>query len=372
MESDAEADFSFFSDPDWRSKTPRWLGPDSPAKSLHIDLQRATNALEKLYPLELCRRWIASQDKYRGELSLTLGLYEPGLCFDLYRLLRLGDDLSECVGWDRSRELKQRLRSPREHWQARFEVGLWAGMTRAGVEVRQVPRREGSTTDFLIQEDGLTVALEAKVLGSSDFDRNYRALWDALHYEDLTSTPPHTFVFKPSPNLLSLMNSKPESFAENICSKIRDSIALWYRSNPIVPGAHGQVLSFGEFTLGPAEPGRWGFDPGLKSHGPRDATRRVLPHARKARKQTAAHKADIRAVAVSLSSWTAPVRKAQRELRKLVQGNADDYERLDWIILMNVHADLKPRVEAVPYKIQGLDYDASSLRWFQGLTMWKP
>jgi len=404
-------------EPNWTATWP-WLRPGSHAYSLGIDVDRATRQLERLYPVDRCTRnfktvrelgprlvvdeaqdppeWgppdvVRRVDKAMDEIRVQLPLFMPNAWTPwLVTLLLLGDDLGDCPGWELQRKLIRRLQLWEEHDQARFEVGLWAGMRRAGVPVERVPEEVERTADFILEEGGTRVALEAKVIQSSLYAQNLQTLYRAIGHLDLDrpivvnpapDPPPHTMRFSPSPAVHAAMRSSASDAFEGAFGwRLRQFLNAWYaeRGATLIFNGRHEVPGLGSFEiLEPPDPRSWGTEV-VEREPPTviDEARRVLARAKDARGQVLAHgDVQVRAAVLWVSGWKLPAEPASSVLARLTALDPHEFEGLDWIVLLNAHRvnSLACQVDLGARRISTSKsaIDITGMRWYDGLRRWR-
>jgi hypothetical protein len=368
--------------PNWAPEC-SWLDPESPAHGLGVDVQRAVTQLAKVFTPSFCRRAIQ-----KGELRLIVPLLMPHawILWHAAPLLFLGDDLAECEGWEAHKSLAKGLRRLDAHWQARFEVALWAGMRRQGIEVDRVAEGQGKSADFVLEDAGLKIALEAKVLSSSDYSKNLATLERAIGSwlwpgsgislgPPLPDPDPHSLCFVPSSRMLVLLHStKPEDFDDVFGNLLRRVFQEWYAEN-------GTCLEFGMRVQLPSDLGHFDIedseDLSYRVHaeetGPYGDFERVLARVRDAGAQLAQHEVDVRVAVVWTPRFTAPISEAIPVLEHLISVNPNEYEHLDWIVVLNVgwDNDGKFTPKTVAHRVRANAPDITSTRWYEGIRDWR-
>jgi hypothetical protein len=365
-----------FGEFDW-GRDPGWLKRGHAAGRLEIDLHRATAELAKLYPKDVCQEMFA-KGNHSGIFSLFLGEgWEDGLAY----LLLLGHDLADCVGWFDNPRLVKRLRESNQISSARFEVGIWAGQQRVGNRVTFEPvgpTDEG--VDFLVDEGGKVVALEAKALDLSRLQENGHALGDAVNmgavYGGLFDTPKHKLVLEIEPELAAAartLDSKEfeDRFAQPTLEAIRD---FYSRTQPGALYSRIEVPGIGVVCITPkAEAPSWGVGVhGLEDKGLEHDVLRALRSAKKAASQSAHYAADLRAAVIWASRSQVPAEQAIQGVHAAMQGREAFYRGLDYIVFLNSHRLRGPWTTEVA--VCPLPWSAPTpaiARWIDGLTHWR-
>jgi hypothetical protein len=170
-----------FGNGDW-TRDPAWLrvAHRSSAEALtRVNIDEATKQLARLFPPEVCRELMTTENGRRHIGGLFLNgwsVIEQGTN------LLLGADLAVCDGWDNHPGLVADLRNLATFDDARLEIAIWAAESRAGLTVvRNVPpRRDMKSADFTIIERGVVIALEAKHLEPSRLKANLHSISEAI------------------------------------------------------------------------------------------------------------------------------------------------------------------------------------------------
>lgn len=124
---------------------PAWWQKRDPTASWAprgVEVDAATAELARLYPPDVVRDLISRQEGLAFVCCLSpasAGIYSP----HMRSLIRLGDDLARCDGWTDSQQLKKQLQNPATWGDARVEVGVWANLARAGLQVEHEPTAGG-------------------------------------------------------------------------------------------------------------------------------------------------------------------------------------------------------------------------------------
>ena len=376
--------------PDWATSC-SWLSPESPAQDLVQDTARAVRQLARLFPPAFCRGVLRRSARAPDELRLLIPLILPGwIQVSSAPLLFLGDDLGACSGWQEHKSLIKRLRCPREHLQARFEVALWAGMLRERVVATRVAEGAAKSADFEVIEARLRVAVEAKVLSRSKYDLNFDALLDAISHKGrgpgVYTTPeparpmPHELRFHPSSQLIErLDDTGPAQFEEVYAEPLRAFFSEWYakRSPLLVFGKRDAPNGLGEFEILPITSPRGNAETRCSVHAPEprleEGFRRALSRVRDARGQLQGHDVDLRVAVVWTSRWTAPIEAVPYVLGRLLAEHPKEYESLDWIVFLNFRwrESWEHRPETVAHRVNPSAPDIREMSWYKGIRHWR-
>ena len=361
---------------DWAS-SPKWLAPDSPARKLGIDLERATRELERLYPADVCRDLLKTEDGRRLLGPLFVQGYWPGVPESLL----LGHDLAEIGQWQVHSNLVGNLRRLPSFYHTRFEVGLWAGLRRKGLDVEYEPRAGTGekTADFLVRENGLRLALEAKTLDASRLTQASRAVQDAVRYDD-SGEHVHGlhFVYTPRSGLLENLAQLAPVALNREAAAIRTATDDWYAnmSRKFAPGDRAEIEGLGEILVKKGDEPRglqYTFDD-TEGRGLDYEVDRALRLARKAEEQASADDSvDCRSAIVWIPAWRSPIRAVVPLLQPRMSQRPDLYRRLDWLMLVNIHSLHGPsKIELAACRLLPWSrMDVRGMKFVEGLTSWR-
>ena len=126
------------------------------------NLDEVEAELRVLYPAEVCQRLAGT-----SAARLVMGLFFGEHWYDgVEEILQLGSDLSWCKGWRTNHKLLDQLRKADAYEPARFEVGVWSGLARMGLDaLHEVAKNAAARrADFVFVDGGYKVALELKSL----------------------------------------------------------------------------------------------------------------------------------------------------------------------------------------------------------------
>lgn len=362
---------------------PLWLKHDHAAAQLRIDLLSATEELKQLYPPDECRRLVAD-----GQEDVVAGLYwGEGWNNDVAHVLCLGADLHVCPNWRDRDGLIKRLRNRDGHRGARFEVGLWAGLTRVGANPAYLdPDPTSKAPDLLLEADGLRIAIEAKAGSVANTRRNfgllYRWILDAASLGCAYDVR-HLLRFFPDHDLVNAFRTlEPRAFERRYEDRVRQGLARWYsgRVSELAIGPMSDVPGLGRAQMleaprdqDPSSP--WNVD--IVGIGPSNSAHEVTRAGRKVREagsQLAIIDADVRVAVVWVSSTDVPATEAVLEdmaidLRLHRRPPSD----VDWLALFNSHHTCSGRWSpaVVAASLRSCEYDITQADWYRGLTAWK-
>ena len=340
----------FFGDYRWMSRENLFAHPQ--CGQLGVDVAASVEQLTLLYPPKVCRE-LAEGEHGSVILGLFLG---AGWNDHVAELLLLGHDLARCEGWLEHTELVAQLRQRDKRVAARFEIGIWAGLRREGCLVEHEPRTSSGNkvADFLVDHDGLRIAIEAKSIGDSDRERNAqwleRAVGDGTPFWRQRG---HRVVLTLSPELLEDIDALgADQFFERYYSQIRAGVANLYTrvGDTWEFGDSNEVELLGKITFAPLprrspESLAWMLADLVQLRDPpyNNTVLRALRRIRRsAAKQLQALDADIRVAVAWVGRTSAPVEHAADWLGPLVAKASESYRSLDHIVLVNCHRLSRP------------------------------
>jgi hypothetical protein len=130
-------------------------------------IRESADELKKLFPNEYCLKVISCP----RSPTVLLGIFSEGFYYHLFPALLLGADLSLADGWEKDASLVIAFQNEPASHARRVEVGIWAGMKRAGLEVERISETgERPTPDFLVKKGIHRAYVEVKCLESSELD----------------------------------------------------------------------------------------------------------------------------------------------------------------------------------------------------------
>lgn len=193
------------------------------------NLDEVVAELRVLYPADVCQR-LACTDAAR----LVMGLFFGEDWYDgVEEILQLGSDLSWCKGWRTNHQLLEHLRKADGYEPGRFEVGVWAGLARMGLDPHHEVAENAAVRrpDFVFVDGGHRVALELKSLSDPNRTRNVGVLHLCLILRAgaLFSHEGRSISWEPSPLLEQWLQGTVQSFEEQMTSRIEPAIAASLR-----------------------------------------------------------------------------------------------------------------------------------------------
>jgi hypothetical protein len=161
----------WFDDFDMRRRCPSPFD-DRRFDALGIDRASALAELADVFTPDDVRKLVEA-----GHAWLVYGLF-GGLFMQVEDKLLLGADLVLCMGWRDQKQFVGGLRSASGHHERRIEAGVWAGLRRVGCDpsVELANNRSDKRADFVVDHDGLRIAIELKTRSDPAFERICREL----------------------------------------------------------------------------------------------------------------------------------------------------------------------------------------------------
>jgi hypothetical protein len=360
---------------DW-SRNPLWSSADSPVHRFVGDVPRALGELKRLYPPDVCREMVR-----RGQQRLIVPLFlQNWLLSGISGLVQLGHDLADCPGWIET-PLRAELRNHAGYGGARFEVALWASLTREGIMATREPGSAGQPkADFLFTVGGKTVALEAKALGRATYDTKADEVTTAVSLAVMAARDvvplESNFVFSVAPQVRRMVeDSAVELETLGSYLKGRRESAHQGQSPAVAVGSAGpwEFPGLGELRLESVHLGPgWRLEiEGLDVRGPADHLIRAMRHVRqKARHQTKAVEADLRVAVIKVPASILRLRRDALILaiRDVLRGHESWVAGLHWLVLVSVSKEVVGWVTA-PARIQVAPGapEIEGTRWFSAI-----
>lgn len=302
-------------------------------------------------------------------------------------VLLLGHDLALCDGWHEEPELVAQLRQRNKWGAARFEIGIWAGLRREGCQVTHEPREKagGKIADFLVEDGGHRIAIEAKSIGSSDYERNCDCIESAV----ADGTPiwkerGHRVVLTLGEGLLrDTADLSFDDFDARYYCALRNNLRRLYE---VLDGtwSFGEVHDvelLGKITFAPLPPRSpeslsWMLDDFTQLRKTSDdyTVQRALRRIRKsAAGQLASVDADLHVAVARVGRTTAPIEIATDWLGPIIKKAPEKYRSLDYIVLLDSHGRQATgwKTEAATYPLPWARMQVAGMNWPKGLTNWR-
>lgn len=387
-------------DGDWSPTHPAWLAAfTEPCSRLHVDPRAAARELSTLYPPEVCRDLARTPEGH----ALIAPLFADGRAFHMNPavggMVLLGHDLAACPGWGVKTGLVAMLRDPKAWHNARLEVGIWAGLTRVGLENRyeESEGRSEPTPDHTFRDGGLTVRLETKALDESRIHRNVATLNNTISIRnslpgasvdprawfgpgDGSAWPTHVLRVRPTADLVQRIGDTDPTAFLVFARDLRARVEEWYRRHLAEiarPPFGGTIEGLGDLLVEPMPADRpGGLLEVVLEHDDRGLVyevARALRLARASRPQLIERPADVRIVLVWVSATWAPVQHAIRAAAERVMRDPGPYLGLDYLLLMNTRKYFGSEQETTVAVAQlpSARHDIRRLRFLDGLTRWR-
>lgn len=330
-----------FGDFKWWERADAFSHPQ--AAAFVLNLPGALSALRSLYDAKTCATLAGS-----GQGRMVFGLFQGhGWMDSVDEVLQLGADLALCAGWETSPRLVAALRSADSFDGARFEVGLWAGFVRRGLlpEVERAARVSDPRPDFVVEAEGIRVALELKTLSDPAFVSNVAAIEDAL--EHLVTRLPAGWrgqvTLDLSQTVRACLKEGHDKFVREHLPQVERELSsafatIHHNESVDLPTAGHLVLAYPACLAGESFASSTLVVAGDEPDA-RRLTTRALGVVREASKQVSAVTVDLRIAVVWGSRHTLPADIAARNAEVVVRERADDWAatNLDWIVFVNCH-----------------------------------
>lgn len=341
------------------------------------NLHEVVAELRVLYPAEVCQRLART-----SAARLVMGLFFGEYWYDgVEEILQLGSDLSWCKGWRANHKLLDQLRKADAYEPARFEVGVWAGLARTGLDPQHEVAENAAVRrpDFVLVDGGRRVTLELKSLSDANQTRNVRGL---CHYlillaGHLFSRDVGSISWEPSPMLEEWLRGTVLSFEDRMTSRIEPAIASSLRRwgtpgryeiedlGTIVvegPGALSGGRGSGSITIAADDEG-----------GIEQAAGRILRCAVSAQRQLVDTPADCRVAVIWGSLDHAPCQAIAAEVARRI-GAGYDLGALDYIAILNsTWRGRRPGrlTDAAFVAVKTGVPPLSEMTWPQGIEKWQ-
>lgn len=374
MRRDQREALDYIGDGEWWERVDCFSHPQ--CRAFVPDLDAVKEELRVLFPAEVCKTLI-KRDQAAHVLPLFFG---SGWMDHIDELLQLGSDLTLCTGWRHNFKLLADLRNPAAYAAARFEVGVWAGLRRVGLEPDHevAPNRAQRRPDFMVVDEARRVAIELKSLGDPQRERNEGLLQSRLSFfaSSLLSEAIGSVVLEPAEALDAMLDARVEESRELLDDRVWPAISA-VLNGPIALG-RVDVEELGTLVVGPRDPD-WpanvmgSVDVKTELAWPqRRVAHRVLSKVAAAQRQLAATTADLRVVVVWGSFDHVPCNAICHEISRLV-ATGHQAGAVDFVGLLNSHRRRPGRgwtTEAALLAMrEGLPPPAS-MTWPKGLTKW--
>jgi hypothetical protein len=344
------------------------------ARSFVDDLDGVVAELRALYPAEVVLELVA-----RGDSSRIIGLFfDDGWCDEVDEVLQLGHDLRQCGGWDADAKLVADLRANDSYPAARFDVGVWAGLTRVGLKPEREPAedRAARRADFRVMDGAHRVAIELKSLADPQRARNIRLLDFHISMAVTRYFPEHvgSVILEPSDDLDAALDETFDNFHARLDSAIWPALAP-HLHKPLEIGRY-TVAGVGTLTVTGKDEGDAGRGIGVITDDEwtvEYAARRVLGRVVSARRQLVATDADFRAAVIWGGRHHVPCRAVIDEIdRKSHHGF--DLGAVDYVVVLNSHRSGPHPGWTTEAAILATRSDVplpATLTWPRGLIAWK-
>ena len=386
-------------DGDWSPTQPAWLTAlNEPCSRVNVDPMAAARQLSTLYPSSVCRELARTNE---GQ-ALIAPLFADGLAFSMSPqvggMILLGHDLASCPGWETQTGLIGMLRDPRAWHHARLEVGVWSGLTRAGLtNVYEDSGASDPSPDHTFRDSGLTVRLETKALDESRIHRNLDALHDAISIRgslrgatanpgawfgpgDGSAWPAHVLRVRPTADLVHrIADTAPEVFL-SLIRDLKPRVDAWYRqhlADIARPPFEGAIDGLGELLVEPMPADRPGGLLEIKlEHDDRGLdyeVTRALRLVRDSRRQLLERPADMRVVLVWVSDIWAPAEHAIQVAARRVLADPGPYLGLEYLLVFSTrkYVGSDPEMKVGVVRLPSARHDIRRLRFPQGLVNWR-
>jgi len=308
------------------------------------DLAAAIAELRDLYDDTACRELESN-----GGGALVFPLFMRGwFVHNVDELLQLGRDLIEYPGWRDRGKLVGELRSVRGWSGARFEVGVQAGLRRAGLIpiVEPATSKDATRPDFVVPVDGLRIGLELKGIADPDYTRNRDRLCNLLAsrmYPRLGHDWRGDVTLQLSAGAVASLDSQHDTFVAHFLPIVDQEVTTAIESARLntrlaLPSVGDLVFSYPPWDSNEHYAGSYSVVPDdIDSH---HLLRRALGRALDASKQLGAADVDLRIAVLWGSRSLLPAEGAAIAAQEQI---TEDYEKrwaavpLDWIIFFNAH-----------------------------------
>ncbi|MBK7076680.1 MAG: hypothetical protein IPH44_30750 [Myxococcales bacterium] len=343
------------------------------------DTNAAIAQLARLYPAELVREQVGMPDSALDYVVFPLLI--DGWTIRSGELLQLGLDLAVCEGWSGQPHLVARLRNEAEFYSARFEVGLWAGARRVGLEATYITATQAQDCDLEFVDGDDRIRVEAKVCRVSERARGAQRVWDAADRavrvctEHLPEVGGIELTIQLEPRMVELVDKGGQEFEarlDALGSALEEHLRACVR--PLALDSTTSVIE---------DVGRVGFRRGREGRGvsisiadigedPVQAATRALRPAADARKQLANGGAALRVAAVYTGTLDCPAWHAAAIGARAVRDRPARFAGIDWIVFVNAHTELGDwKTSAAPVAVSPATTAPVAARWLKAMTAWR-
>jgi len=345
----------------------------------NFDTDGAIAQLARVYPAELVREQVGMPGSALDHVVFPLLI--DGWTPRSGELLQLGLDLAACDGWEALRHLVARLRSEAEFDSARFEVGLWAGARRVGLEANYITATQAQDCDLEFVDGDERIRVEAKVCRASERARGAQRVWDAVHRAvrvctaHLPAVGGIELAIQLEPRTLELVDKGGPEFERRLdalATALEEHLEASVR--PLALDATTTIVE----QVGRVRFRRGGDDNGVSisisdiGEDPLQAATRALRPAADARKQLANGGAALRVAAVSTGTLDCPAWYAAAIGARAVRERPERFAGIDWVVFVNAHTqfgDWQP--SAVPLAVSPSVGPPGEARWLKAMTAWR-
>jgi hypothetical protein len=365
-----------FGDGDWISGgalRDAWV-----ASRPNLDVDTSIAQLARLYPPHVVLSSL--KNPASGLRRLVSPLMIGGWHIQSGALLQLGLDLALCDGWERQQQLVKRLQGGREYDGARFEVGLWAGGRRTGLDVRYLEAKKRKDCDLEYRDGGEVVRVEAKAVHSSERYRRARQIEAATQLaSDVCGDRVDAIG---GVEMVIHLSAAVHSWLESGCGDVGEGLdvvgqrfAAW-----VLDRCHPLAL---DATTGEVDGlGRVQFRRGMNHRGVSiqvdtppeydwDSVLRPLRLAPNARDQLMAGDASLRVAAFWSGVAVSPARLAAEYAAVEVVRNPDNFAGIDCLVFLNSHTIFGDwRTFVAPVAVAPMHAAPVNARWLQAMKAW--
>jgi hypothetical protein len=335
-----------FGDFDWRKKWPSEDVSDY-AKSFPGDLERALAALHQAFPPEKCRALFEAD-----EMATIVHLFIPAVRHYTRPLLLVGRDLADVPDAPTRRDFARRLGERMKYADARFELGLLASLIRRGLSVqpepetrRKLQRPKQPTVrcpDFVIEEGGQRIALEAKCLHSPQYEANRLALDEAL---GMVTMKLQRWEERPFLSMCLHLDQQGQALLDNTPTRLFNETVV----EPLISGLNEQIrmLPVGTREIPSPPMGTLRLVPSVhndqwelgfieaEEKKPRSSSHRFVRSVVEGAAQVRGVEADLRVVAVLASPFRISAPEPPEDLNEALRAKSKSLDQLDAIVIVN-------------------------------------
>lgn len=344
-----------------------------------FDTDEAIAQLARLYPADVVRERVGTPDNALDHVVFPLLV--DGWTIRSGELLQLGLDLAVCDGWEDHRHLITRLRNSAEFDSARFEVGLWAGARRVGLETRYVKATQDQDCDIEFVDGAERIRVEAKVCRASERARRAAHIWDAVDSavrvctDQLPSVGGMELAIQLERPIVDMLPKGGPEFDRRLkalSQALQDHLECCVRP-----------LALDATTSDVASVGRVRFRRGQVGNGvaieiadigddPVREALRALRLAADARKQLDGGATALRLAVVFTGALDCPALYAAAIGAREVRSRPARFAGIDWIVFVNAHTkfgDWRPSV--APLAVASSATLPGEARWLKAMTTWR-